>query len=104
MILLGVLTLLSIAMIVFVATTLQVSELRVVTHYTAFGATHFYRDQWAYLISFGLFALLSAALTTVLALKIMTHQRISLAIAYVWCGIFLIIFAWVVYARIVEFL
>ena len=102
-VMIAVLLLLAAGMVVYGALTLQPNELRVVTHYSAYGATHFYRDQWIYLISFILFAIISAALTIVLSIKLLTIKGPSEAVASVWVGVFLVLFNAIIFTRIVEF-
>ena len=85
---------LSLAFIVYILLNVHPSELQLVTHYTAFGVTHLYRDQWYYLFTFGGFALLVAFLHTTIALKIFLAKGHPLAIMFAWMGIGVIIFAW----------
>lgn len=91
----GVLLLLAIAMIIYIGVNVRPSELQLVTHYTAFGVTHLYRDQWFYLLSFGVFALLVAFFHIALAIKIYITKGHPLALVCVWAGIGILLFAWV---------
>lgn len=103
LVLLVVLVLLTVISIAFVIVTLQPSELRVVTHYSAYGLTHFYRDQWFYLIGHAVFALIAAILSVVLSLKLLQTKGPALAVAYVWFGIAVIVMGSIAYIRIAEF-
>ncbi len=78
---------------VYVALNLHPSELQVVTHYTAFGSTNFYRDKWYYFIGFVVFGILNAILYGALACKIYRHKGRELAIPFAWLGIVTIIIA-----------
>lgn len=71
----------------YVALSLHPSEVQVVTHYTAFGPVHFYRDKWYYLFGFVLFGLLHAVLYVVLAARILMHKGRELAIPFLWLGL-----------------
>lgn len=95
---------LTLGVVTHILLTLQPSELRVVTHYTAYGATHFYRDQWVYFVGYILFALLTLGLYVVLCVKLLMQDRAPLAIAYAWVGIFIVLFSWLTYVHLVEFL
>ncbi len=77
----------------YVAFNVHASELQVVTHYTAFGSTNFYRDKWYYLITFAVFGVLTAVMYTALACKLYTLKGRELAIPFVWLGIITIILA-----------
>lgn len=100
----GVMVLVMIGMLIYVATTLHPSEIKIVTHYSAFGVTHFYRDQWVYLVSFAAYAVIAAITTVLLSLKLVSQARRQLAIGFTWAGTALIVIAWLTYARIAAFI
>ena len=89
-----VLVLLTIGFVLFIFLTVRPSELQQVTHYTAFGVTHLYRDQWFYLLSFAGFAVITAFLHIAIAIKIYITKGHPLALLFAWLGIGIIIFAW----------
>ncbi len=97
-----ILVLLSVAFIVYILLTVRPSDLQLVTHYTAFGVTHLYRDQWFYLLSFVGFAVLVAFLHIALAIKIYITKGHPLAIMFAWFGIGIIIFAWITAISIIN--
>ena len=98
----SVLAVLSIALVIYILFNVHPSELQLVTHYTAFGVTHLYRDQWFYLLSFAAFALITAFLHIAVALKVYLIKGHPLAITIAWVGIGVIGFAWVVAISIVN--
>lgn len=77
----------------YVAFNLRPSDLQVVTHYTAFGSTNFYRDKWYYLIGFVIFGILTAVLYGALACKIYRQKGRALAVPFVWLGVIVIVLA-----------
>jgi hypothetical protein len=79
---------------IYVALNVHPSELQLVSHYSDFGITHFYRNQWYYLLSFGAFGILSALMNTVLSVKLLINKDSSLAILYTWLSIAVIALAW----------
>lgn len=89
-----VLILLAVAFVLYIALAVRPSELQQVTHYTAFGVTHLYRDQWFYLLGFGAFAVIVAFLHITIAIKIYITKGHPLAIMFAWLGIGILIFAW----------
>jgi len=97
-----ILVLLSVAFIVYILLTVRPSDLQLVTHYTAFGVTHLYRDQWFYLLSFVGFAVLVAFMHVALAIKIYITKGHPLAIMFAWFGIGIIIFAWITAISIIN--
>ena len=90
------------AYVTYILLTVHPSELQLVTHYTAYGVTHLYRDQWFYLLSFGIFGFLVAALHISLAIKLYITKGHPLAIMFAWLGIGIIVFAWVTSYAIIN--
>jgi len=97
-----ILVLLSVAFIIYILLTVRPSDLQLVTHYTAFGVTHLYRDQWFYLLSFVGFAVLVAFLHVAIAIKLYITKGHPLAIMFAWFGIGIIIFAWITAISIIN--
>lgn len=93
---------LALAFITYILLNVHPSELQLVTHYTAFGVTHLYRDQWYYLFVFGGFALLVAILHVTIAIKMYLTKGHPLAIMFAWMGIGIILFAWVTAFSIIN--
>jgi len=93
---------LSLGFIVYILLNVHQSELQLVTHYTAYGVTHLYRDQWYYLYAFGGFALLVAFLHVTISIKMYLTKGHPLAIMFAWMGIGVIIFAWVTAFSIIN--
>ena len=83
---------------------LHASDLKVVTHYSAFGLTHFYRDQWLYYLNFIVLVVSVAILGIVLGSKLAAKERPQLALLYVWLSVIVICFVLIDYSRLLEFL
>lgn len=97
-----ILVLLSVAFIIYIAATVHPTDLQLVTHYTAFGVTHLYRNQWFYLLSFIAFAILVAFLHIAIAIKLYVTKGHPLAIMFAWFGIGVIVFAWITAISIIN--
>lgn len=97
-----ILVLLSAAFIVYILLTVHPSDLQLVTHYSAFGVTHLYRDQWFYLLSFAGFAVLVAYMHVAIAIKLYVTKGHPLAIMCLWFGIGVIVVAWVTAISIIN--
>jgi len=87
--------LLSVVCAVTLALSIKPSELQLVSHYSSFGITHLYRDQWYYLLTFVVFGLVVAALHTAISIKISVERGRSVALMYAWVGLGIIILGWV---------
>lgn len=90
----SILVLLAISFGIYVGVTVHPSELQLVSHCSAFGLTHLYRDQWFYLLTFGVFGFAAAILHIIIAVKLLAAKGPSLAIMFVWLGIVVVILAW----------
>jgi hypothetical protein len=88
--------------LVFILINVRPSELQLVTHYTAFGVTQLYRDQWWYLLGFAVLGLFTAFFHTALAIKMYVTKGSPLAIMVLWLGIGIILFAWVMSFSIIN--
>ena len=97
-----ILLVLTVGFIIYIAVSVRPSDLQLVTHYTAFGVTHLYRDQWFYLLSFIGFALLVAFLHIALAIKIFITKGSPLAIMFMWLAIGIMVFAWITAISIIN--
>lgn len=86
--------LLAAAYMIYVAVSLQPSELQVATHYTVFGETNFYRNKWYYLISFILFGLLTLAANLAIVVKLFFYELRGFAIAFACLTLLIITAAW----------
>lgn len=97
-----IIVLLAVSLSIYIGVSVHPSDLQLVTHYTAFGVTHLYRDQWFYLFSFIGFALLAAILHIAIAVKLYLTKGHPLAIMFAWLGIGVLIFAWVTAMSIIN--
>ena len=88
------LLLLAFSFVVYIGFKVHPSDLQLVSHYSAFGVAHLYRDQWFYLLSFGLFGFFVAVIHVILTVKLFMIKGQSLAIAFGWLGIVIILLAW----------
>ena len=102
--LLVALVIFGLAATIFIGLTIESSELRIITHYTAYGSTHFYRDQWTYLIAFAVFIVITAVLGIGIALKLLRQDREPLALLYGWVSIGLVVLTLVTYIHIIRFI
>lgn len=93
---------LALLFLTFILITVRPSELQLVTHYTAFGVTQLYRDQWWYLLGFGVFGLLTAFFHIALSIKVYVTKGHPLAIMIAWLGIGIILFAWIMSFSIIN--
>lgn len=93
---------LMVAYVAYILITVRPSELQLVTHYSAYGVTHLYRDQWFYLLSFAAFGVMVAFFHIALAIKMFITKGHPLAIMFAWLGIGIIVLAWVTSFSIIN--
>jgi hypothetical protein len=94
--------LLTVLFVAYIILAVRPSELQLVTHYTAYGVTHLYRNQWWYLLGFAAFAIIVAIFHISLAIKLYITKGHPLAIMFAWLGIGILIFAWVTSFSIIN--
>jgi len=93
---------LTVLFVAYILLAVRPSELQLVTHYTAYGVTHLYRNQWWYLLGFAAFGILVALFHISLAIKLYITKGHPLAIMFAWLGIGIIIFAWITSFSIIN--
>jgi len=96
LILLSVMILLSLILSTIISFSVHPSELQLVSHYSAYGDMHLYRDQWFYLISFAFFGPIVALLHTIISIKMLIIRDRSLSLLFAWLGIAIVIIGFVI--------
>lgn len=89
-----ILVLVGLVFMASIALSIRPTELQVVTHYTGFGLTNFYRDKWYYLISFVVFGLLFVVMHIAIACKLYVEKGRMLALGFLWFSVALLVLAW----------
>ena len=79
--------------IIYISFNMHPTELKVVTHYSAFGSTNFYRDAWYYLISFAVFGVALAIIHSLISLRLLVIKGPELALAFVWLSVVIVFIA-----------
>lgn len=102
MILLLLLLVSSVISAISIGLLIHPSELQLVSHYSAFGIIHLYRDQWFYLLVFVLFVLVVAVLHIIMSIKIMLIKGHSIGVMFAWLGIGIMVMGWAVVASILN--
>ena len=77
----------------YVAFNIQPSELKLVSHYSAYGSTNFYRDGWIYLLTFIGFGLTLLVGHTLLMLRILRAKGSELAYGFIWLSVIIVVIA-----------
>ena len=102
LVLLSILVIITLGFAIIIGFSVHPSELQLISHYTAFGPTHLYRDQWFYLFVFVAFGLMVCILHIIISLKLLLIKGHPLAIMYVWFGIGIILLGWVTAAALLN--
>ena len=87
---------------IYVGVSLRPSYLQVAVHYTAFGATSFYREKWYYLISFIVFGLILALVHSILIVKLYVQERRQMALLFTWVSFLMLLIAWIITHSILK--
>lgn len=100
LVLLSSLVLLTFICVISLGLSIQPSERQLISHYSAFGITHFYFDQWFYQFVFVVFGIGASVLHSIIAVKLLIVKGHSLAIMYAWFGIAVILIGWVTFSEV----
>lgn len=96
------LILLSLVYSTAIGLSIRASELQLVSHYTAFGTTHFYTDQWYYLLVFVGFELAVAIIHSIIAIKLLIIRGHSIAAMFAWLGVGIITLGWITARSVIN--
>jgi len=102
LVLVSALMLLALGFAITIGLSVHSSELQLVSHYSAFGVTHFYFDQWYYLFVFVVFGIIVGILHAVIAIKLLTIKGHSVATMFTWFGIGIILLGWVTALAVIN--
>lgn len=87
---------------VYVALSLRPSDIIVAAHYTFYGETNYYRQQWFYLLSFIGSGVFIAVFNSALAVKLRLLDKRPLAIGFVWLSIGVVLIGWLLTASVLN--
>jgi hypothetical protein len=93
-VLLVVFLLISVSYAIVIGLSIHSSERQIISHYSAFGITHFYFDQWFYLLSFVVFGVIVSIMHTIISIKLLIVKGHPLAIMFAWVSIGIILLGW----------
>lgn len=99
---LAVLLIAALALILYVGVNIHQNELKIVTHYTAFGSTNFYRDKWYYLINFVVFGLAVAIIHTMITLRLLVTKGVELALSFAWASVVILFIAGAILYQVLK--
>jgi hypothetical protein len=89
------LLILSVVAAMVIGFSVQPSELQLVSHYSAFGITHLYRDQWFYLLVFSAFEVVAGVIHSLVSVKLLISKDRPLAFMFAWLGVVVVILGWI---------
>ena len=79
--------------VIIIAVSIEPRETQVITRYSSFGITGFYRSYWYYLYSYVALVLIMAVGHSAVSLKLMHMNRRDLALALLWSSLAFIVIA-----------
>jgi len=95
LIVISLMLVLSVVAAIVIGLSIHSSELQLVSHYSAFGITHLYRDQWFYLSVFVVFEIIVAILHSIISVKLLIAKGRSLAVMFAWSGVGIVLLGWI---------
>ena len=79
--------------VIIIAVSIEPRETQVITRYSSFGITGFYRGYWYYLYSYVALVLIMTVGHSAISLKLMHMNRRDLALALLWSSLAFIVIA-----------
>jgi hypothetical protein len=76
------------------------AEIQPISHYSAFGITNFYKDQWFYRYAFIIFEVIVGILHIAISIKLLQTKGRPMAILFLWFGVGIIIAGFITALRI----
>jgi hypothetical protein len=80
------------------------SDIKIVSHYSAFGISNYYTDNWVYLINFMFFGIVVAILHVIISVKLLIAKGHSVAVMFIWSGVGVIMVGWVIFQHVLNVL
>lgn len=77
----------AVVVILVIAFSIQPKETQVITQFSSFGITGFYRNYWYYLWGYALLELIILVVHIAMSLKLMQLKRRDLALALLWATV-----------------
>lgn len=90
---LTLLLLMTLGFTLYVIFNIHPSDLKIVTHYSAFGSTNFYRDTWFYLLGFAVFGVVLFVTHALVTLRLLAAKGSEIALFFVWVSIAILFIA-----------
>jgi uncharacterized membrane protein len=91
LVMLSVMLVFAIISSIIIGLSIHPSEFQLVSHYSAYGISHYYRDQWYYLFVFVFFEIFVALIHIAVSIKLLVEKGRSVAIIFAWSGIGVVI-------------
>ncbi|MEI6237479.1 MAG: hypothetical protein WCP03_02665, partial [Candidatus Saccharibacteria bacterium] len=80
------------------------SDIKIVSHYSAFGVSNYYTDNWLYLINFVVFGIVVSLLHIIISVKLLAAKGRAVSIMFIWSGIGVIMIGWVIFQHVLNVL
>lgn len=93
---------LTLILVIVAMINIHPTELQIVTHYSGFGVTNFYRDKWYYLINFIVFGVLLAVSHIAIGCKLYTEKSRSMSIGFLWLSVAVVLLTIFVMAALMN--
>lgn len=88
--------------VLYVATAIEPRDIQVVTQYSAFGESHFYKSRWFYLYTFALLGAVVAMINIGIMGKLLRYERRAIGVAIGWLTVIFFVVAVVVAHSVLQ--
>lgn len=91
-----------IVFIIYLTISIEARDIQVVTQYSAFGESHFYKARWYYLYSFIGLAVLTVIINGALMGKLLRYERRDIGLALGWLTVVFLVVAILIAHAVVQ--
>lgn len=92
----------SILFTLYVLFSIEQRDIQVITQYSAFGESHFYKQKWYYLYNFAALGLIIAVAHTAIMIKLYNYERRTLGGLFGWLTLLLLVIATLYVYRVLQ--
>lgn len=92
----------SVLFTLFVLFSVEQRDIQIVTQYSSFGESHFYKERWFYLYNFALFSLIAGFAHCAIMTQLYQYERRTLGIMFGWVTLLLFLIAFIYVQRVLQ--
>lgn len=94
--------LVSVIFTLFVLFSVEQRDIQVVTQYSSFGESHFYKERWFYLYNFALLGVIIGVAHCAIMAQLYKYERRALGVMFGWLTLLILLIAFIYVQRVLQ--